>query len=33
VEIARKLTQAIWHLLTKQERFAPARPHADALVA
>jgi hypothetical protein len=26
VEIARKLTQAIWHLLTKQPPFAAARP-------
>jgi hypothetical protein len=28
VEAARKLAEAIWHMLTKQERFAPARPHA-----
>jgi transposase len=33
VEIARKLAEAIWHMLTKQQRFAPARPHARALVA
>jgi transposase len=33
IEIARKLTEAIWHMLTKQERFAPARPHVRALVA
>ena len=33
VEVARKLAEAIWHMLTKQERFAPARPHAAALVA
>jgi transposase len=26
VEIARKLTEAIWHMLTKQEPFAPAGP-------
>jgi len=26
VEVARKLAEAIWHMLTKQERFAPARP-------
>jgi hypothetical protein len=33
VEVARKLAKAIWHLLTKQERFAPARPHALPVVA
>jgi transposase len=33
IEVARKLAEAIWHMLTKQERFAPARPHAKALVA
>jgi transposase len=33
VEVARKLTEAIWHMLTRQQRFAPARPHAPALVA
>jgi transposase len=33
VEIARKLTEAIWHMLTTQARFTPARPHAKALVA
>jgi hypothetical protein len=33
VEIARKLAEAIWHMLTTQERFAPARPHATALAA
>jgi transposase len=33
VEVARKLTEAIWYMLTKQERFAPARSHARALVA
>ena len=32
VEVARKLAEAIWHMLTRQARFAPARPHA-ALVA
>ena len=26
VEIARKLTEAIWHMLTKGESFAPAGP-------
>ncbi len=30
--VARKLAEAIWHMLTRQARFAPARPHA-ALVA
>jgi transposase len=33
VEIARKLTEAIWHMLTTQARFAPARPPTKALVA
>jgi transposase len=33
VEIARRLAEAIWHMLTKQEPFAPARPHTRALVA
>ena len=33
VEIARKLAEAIWHMLTKQEQFAPARPPAKALAA
>jgi hypothetical protein len=33
IEVARKLAEAIWYMLTKQERFAPARPHAAALVA
>jgi transposase len=33
VEIARKLAEAIWHMLTTQQQFAPARPHARALVA
>jgi transposase len=33
VEIARKLAEAIWHMLTNQVPFAPARPHASALVA
>ena len=33
VEVARKLAEAIWYMLTKQERFAPARPHAKALAA
>jgi transposase len=26
VEVARKLTEAIWHLLTRSQPFAPARP-------
>ena len=26
VDIARKLAEAIWHVLTKNEPFAPARP-------
>jgi transposase len=33
VEIARKLAEASWHLLTNQQRFAPARSHARTLVA
>jgi transposase len=33
VEIARKLAEAIWHLLTTQAPFRPARPHAKALAA
>jgi transposase len=33
VEVARKLAEAIWYMLTRQERFAPARPHVAALVA
>jgi len=33
VEVARKLAEAIWHMLTKGEPFAPARSHAAALVA
>ena len=33
VEVARKLAEAIWHMLTNQVPFAPARPHARALVA
>jgi transposase len=33
IEIARKLTEAIWHMLTTQAPFRPARPHAKALVA
>jgi transposase len=32
VEVARKLTEAIWHMLNRQVPFAPARPHA-AVVA
>ena len=32
VEVARKLTEAIWHMLTKQVPFAPARSQ-DPLVA
>ena len=26
VEIARKLAEAIWHMLTREQPFAPARP-------
>jgi transposase len=33
IEVARKLAEAIWYMLTKQERFAPAMPHTSALVA
>lgn len=33
VELARKLTEAIWHMLTKNEGFAPAGPARCALVA
>ncbi|HVA84971.1 MAG TPA: IS110 family transposase [Candidatus Saccharimonadales bacterium] len=33
VEIARELATAIWHMLTKNEPFAPGRPHARPLVA
>jgi len=33
VEVARKLAEAIWHMLTKTEPFAPARSHVAALVA
>ncbi|MGZ6340829.1 MAG: IS110 family RNA-guided transposase [Candidatus Limnocylindrales bacterium] len=33
VDIARELSTAIWHMLTKREPFAPGRPHARALVA
>jgi transposase len=33
VEIARKLAEAIWHMLTTQAPFRPARPHAKALAA
>jgi transposase len=33
VEVARKLTQAIWHMLTTQAPFRPARPHAHPLAA
>jgi transposase len=33
VEVARKLAEAIWHMLTKQAPFAPARPHVAALAA
>jgi transposase len=33
VEVARKLAEAIWYMLTRQEPFVPARPHARALVA
>jgi transposase len=33
VEIARELSTAIWHMLTKNEPFAPGRPHVSALVA
>jgi transposase len=33
VEIARKLTEAIWYMLTRHQPFAPARPPTSALVA
>jgi transposase len=33
VEIARKLAEAIWHMLTNQAPFRPARPHASPLAA
>ena len=33
VEIARELSSAIWHMLTKSEPFAPGRPPAWPLVA
>ncbi len=33
VELGRKLAEAMWHMLTKGERFAPARSQVDALVA
>ena len=33
VEIARDLSAAIWHMLTKNEPFAPGRPPISALVA
>jgi len=33
VEIARELSTAIWHMLTKNEPFAPGRPPASPLVA
>ena len=33
VEVARKLTEAIWYLLTRSQPFAPARPPTSALVA
>jgi transposase len=33
VEIARKLAEAIWHMLTNQVPFRPARPHALPLAA
>ena len=33
VEVARKLTEAIWHMLTTQAPFRPARPHAHPLAA
>jgi transposase len=33
VEVARRLAEAIWHLLTTQAPFAPARPHVRALAA
>jgi len=33
VEIARKLAEAIWHMLTTRAPFRPARPQAKALAA
>ena len=33
VELARELATAIWHMLTKNEPFAPGRPHVRPLVA
>jgi transposase len=33
VEAARKLTEAIWYMLTRSQPFAPARPPTSALVA
>jgi transposase len=33
VEVAPKLTEAIWYLLTRHQPFAPARPPTSALVA
>jgi transposase len=33
VEIARELATAIWHMLSKNEPFAPGRPPVNALVA
>ena len=33
VEVAHRLAEVIWHMLTKQERFAPATPDASALAS
>lgn len=33
VDIARELSTAIWHMLTKREPFRPGRPHVAPLVA
>jgi transposase len=33
VELARELATAIWHMLTKNEPFAPGKPHVRPLVA
>ena len=33
VEVAGKLTEAIWYMLTRSQPFAPARPPTSALVA
>ena len=33
VEVARELSTAIWHMLTRNEPFAPGRSHATPLVA